>query len=115
MLLALGLAVAAFAAWVVGIVGMGQFGEDICLDHPPAEATGYQTEGSLWPPRLTCIYGTNEGGTLEVDHWLYAAVGATWVLGFPLRGRGGDRHGRHRWGTRAACPGRRHTRSPRTT
>ncbi len=84
MLLAVGLAVAAFAVWVLGLVGIGQFGEDLCLDDPPAAATGYQSEGSVWPPRLTCIYDMREGGTLEVDHWLYAATAASWVIGFPL-------------------------------
>lgn len=83
VLLALGLAVAAPAVWVLGIVGIGQFGEDICLDHPPAEATGYQSEGSVWPPRLTCLYDTREGDTLEVDHRLYPAIAAAWLIGFP--------------------------------
>lgn len=82
--LVLGIAVAAFAVWAVGILGIGQFGEDICLDDPPDEATGYQSEGSVWPPRLTCVYDTHEGDTLAVDHHLYPTVAAAWVVGFPL-------------------------------
>lgn len=81
--LALGLIVAA-AVWAVGIVGMGQYGEDICLGDPPDEAAGYQSEGSVWPPRLTCVYGTREGGTLQVDYRLYAMIAAVWLVGFPL-------------------------------
>lgn len=82
--LALGLAAAALAVWALGILGIGQFGEDICLNDAPDEATGYQSEGSVWPPRLTCVYGTREGGTLKVDHRLYPTVAAAWVVGFPL-------------------------------
>ena len=81
--LSLGLIVAA-VVWAVGILGIGQYGEDICLDDPPDEATGYQSEGSVWPPRLTCVYSTREGGTLEVDHRLYATVAAVWLVGVPL-------------------------------
>ena len=83
MPLALGLLVVA-ALWAVGIVGIGQYGEDICLGDPPDEATGYQSEGSVWPPRLTCVYGTHEGGTVEVEHRLYATAAAMWLVGFPL-------------------------------
>ena len=82
--LALGLAATAFVVWALGIVGIGQYGEDICLVEAPGAATGYQSESSAWPPRLTCVYGTREGGTLEVDHRLYPTVAAVWVVGFPL-------------------------------
>lgn len=84
VLVALGLAAAALVVWALGIVGVGQYGEDICLGDPPAEATGYESEGSAWPPRLTCVYDARGGGTLEVDHRLYPTIAALWVVGFPV-------------------------------
>jgi hypothetical protein len=83
-LLALGLAVVAFVVWVLGIVGIGQYGEDICLDDAPVEATVYRSEGSVWPPRLTCVYEVPGGDTSEVEHRLYATVSSLWLIGFPL-------------------------------
>lgn len=84
VLLALGLAVTALLVWVVGIVGIGQFGEDICLNDPPVDAAGYQTEASVLPPRVTCVYNTVDGGTLEVGHPAYAYVATLWLIAFPL-------------------------------
>lgn len=84
VLLAVGVGVGAFAVWVVGIVGIGQYGEDICLYDPPAEAVGWQADASVLPPRVTCIYFTGEGGTLEADHSLYAYVATSWLIGYPV-------------------------------
>lgn len=84
VLLALGLGVAALLVWVVGIVGIGQFGEDICLNDPPVEAAGYESEASVLPPRVTCVYNTVDGGTLEVGHPVYAYAATVWLIAFPL-------------------------------
>lgn len=84
VLSALGLAVGAFAVWVLGIVGIGQYGEDICIYDAPPEAVAWQTDASVLPPRVTCVYNTREGETLEADHSLYAYAATSWLIGYPV-------------------------------
>lgn len=79
-----GLVVAAIVVWFVGLVGVAQFGEDVCISDPPAEAAGWHIDTSRLPPRVTCVYDTVDGRTLEVDHPVYAVAAALWLVGFPV-------------------------------
>lgn len=77
-------AVVAFGVWGLGVLGLGWSGEDKCIIDAPPEGLGSHVEASPFPPRFRCIYSTADGGTLAVDHPVYAWIAVLWLGGVPV-------------------------------
>jgi hypothetical protein len=74
------------ALWLVGMVGVGQSLEDVCLDDLD-NRTRYaasQSRGSLWPPSLECRLVGSDVEPVVVQHRLEAVARFGAVFVFPV-------------------------------
>ena len=83
---AIALVLAGAAVWLVGIVGVGQSLEDVCLNDLDNRARygAYQSRGSLWPPSLECRLVGSDVEPIVVQHRLEAVAWFGAVVVFPV-------------------------------
>jgi len=83
---AIAVVLAGAAVWLVGIVGVGQSLEDVCLNDLDNRARygAYQSRGSLWPPSLECRLVGSDVEPIVVQHRLEAVAWFGAVVVFPV-------------------------------
>jgi hypothetical protein len=89
MLTAVATLAAVLIVWVVGIVALGQYSEDLCnRPNLPPEVSGWQLEATKIPPNISCVYRVSDGEALVVTHRILAWVSAVWLVVLPVGGLG---------------------------
>jgi hypothetical protein len=87
VLTALASLVAVLIVWVVGIVALGVYSEDLCIrPNLPPEVTGWQLEATKFPPNISCVYRVSDGEALVMTHRILAWVWAVWLVVLPVGG-----------------------------
>lgn len=71
------------AVWVVGAVFIGGEAHELCADTIPPEYNAWETDGSRFPPTLTCTF-TRNGQMLVVDHPVLAWLVTLWFFVYPV-------------------------------
>ncbi len=78
-----GLALGGGITWLVGLVALGIWSEDVCLADGIPSASTYVQSLRVWPPALVCEYqGAGSSGT--VAHTIRGAVIVGWTYAVPL-------------------------------
>jgi hypothetical protein len=77
--------------WLVGLIAMSQYTEDICFDDLDARPSygSYRQSARLWPPSIRCALAGSGVEPLIVEHRLEAVAGAAWLVGAPILVAGG--------------------------
>ena len=84
--IAIAVVLAGATVWLVGIVGVGQSLEDVCLNDLDNRARygAYQSRASLWPPSLECRLVGSDVEPIVVQHRLEAVAWFGAVVVFPV-------------------------------
>jgi hypothetical protein len=77
---------AAAVIWLVGLVGIGQYTEDICFDdlEEQVDYGSYTRTSTLFPPAIECTLDGAKLDPVVVDHRAEASLGAAWGIAVPL-------------------------------
>jgi len=83
---AIAVVLAGAAVWLVGIVGVGQSLEDVCLNDLDNRARygASQSRASFWPPSLECRLVGSDVEPIVVQHRLEAVAWFGAVVVFPV-------------------------------